>query len=106
MLHRGRVVLDGDVTALRDQSEDRYLHVDVAVDPTWVDGALATVSATDAAGSRLRLRPGADAATVLDSVRAHATVRDFAVRAPRLSELFLAQVGNEAAEPEPAPERS
>jgi len=104
MLHRGRVVLDGDVTALREQSEDRYLHVDVAVDPAWVDDTLAVVSATDAAGTRLRLRPGADAATVLDSVRAHATVRDFAVRAPRLSELFLAQVGTDPEAPEPGRE--
>ena len=43
MIHHGHVVLHGDVRELKAQSPDRYLRVDVAVDPTWVDPALASV---------------------------------------------------------------
>jgi hypothetical protein len=39
------------------------------------------------------LRPGADAAAVLDAIRAHKPVSDFAVEAPSLSELFLGATG-------------
>ena len=90
MLHEGRTVLTGAVRDLKAQSSDRYLHVDVHVDPTWIEPGRARVRATDATGTRLALEPGADAAAVLDTIRRHATVRHFAVEAPRLSELFLA----------------
>jgi len=88
MLDHGRVVLRGDVQELKAQSVDRFLRVDVAVDDEWLDG-VAQVSRGGASGSRLRLRPGADPASVLDRVRSHVDVRDFGVEAPTLSELFL-----------------
>jgi len=40
----------------------------------------------DASGTRLRLRPDADATAALDAVRAHVAVRDFGVEAPSLLE--------------------
>ena len=93
MIHHGRVVLHGDVRELKAQSPDRYLRVDVDVDPTWVDATVAAVTSTDASGSRVRLEPGADAGAVLDSIRSRAQVGDFGVHAPSLSELFLDAAG-------------
>ena len=93
MIHHGHVVLHGDVRELKAQSPDRYLRVDVAVDPAWVDPALASVASADASGTRVRLRPGADAASVLDAIRADVAVGDFGVHAPSLSELFLDAAG-------------
>ena len=88
MVHHGRVVMSGTVRDLRRSSEERYLRVDAAVDAAWLpDGAVVASSAPT--GSRLRLAPDADAAGVLDAIRARAAVGDFGVEAPSLSELFL-----------------
>jgi ABC-2 type transport system ATP-binding protein len=90
LLDHGRVVLRGDLAALKAASPDRYLRVGVTVEPDWLAGGGSTIAEVTAAGTRLRLDPQADAAEVLDRVRAHAAVGDFAVEAPTLSELFLA----------------
>ena len=95
LINHGRVVLHGDVRALKAGSPDRYLRVDVAVDDGWVDPQAATAVTTDASGTRLRLEAGADPGRVLDAVRAHVEVLDFAVEAPSLSELFLAATGED-----------
>lgn len=93
MINRGKVVLKGDVRQLKADSPDRYLRVDVLVEPGWVDRADAAVATTDASGSRIRLHPGAAAGDVLDAIRTHVDVRDFGVETPSLSELFLDAVG-------------
>ena len=95
LIHRGRVVLRGDVRELKRDSPDRFLRVDVKVDPSWVAGTGAEVVRTDASGSRVRLQPGTDATTVLDAIRTRASVADFAVESPALSELFLAAAGED-----------
>jgi ABC-2 type transport system ATP-binding protein len=106
LLNHGRVVLHGGVRELKAASPDRYLRVDVAVDPAWVDSTAASVTSTNASGSRLRLVPGADPGRVLDDVRRHATVTDFGVEAPSMSELFLEAAGeapaDAAEDPRPA----
>ncbi|MEX2625909.1 MAG: ATP-binding cassette domain-containing protein [Ilumatobacteraceae bacterium] len=99
MIDQGRVVLDGDVRRLKDESPVRHLRVDVEVDPAWIAGTPASVASSAPLGSRLVLDPGADPAAVLDLVRRHADVRDFGVEAPTLSELFLAAVGRPVTEP-------
>jgi ABC-2 type transport system ATP-binding protein len=96
LINHGRVVLQGELRALKAQSPDRFLRVDVTVEADWLDGVPATITTTDASGSRLRLDVGADAAAVLDVVRARATVTDFGVESPTLSELFLAAAGEPA----------
>ncbi len=90
MLHRGQVVMRGTVHGLRAASDDRYLRVDRAVEPDWLDGVPAQVTDVGPSASRMLLAPGADAAAVLDAVRRHVEVADFGVEAPSLSELFLA----------------
>jgi ABC-2 type transport system ATP-binding protein len=102
LLDRGRVVLRGDLRQLRAGSPDRYLRVDVAVEDGWVDAALAAVVDRTAAGTRLRLRPGADAGTVLDAIRAHVAVQDFGVETPSLAELFLDATGHRVDEEDAA----
>ncbi len=98
LINHGRVVLQGDVRHLKASSPDRYLRVDAPVDPTWLDAGSATVTSTNASGSRLRLSPGSDPGLVLDRIRAHANVRDFGVDAPSLSELFLEATGEAVAD--------
>ena len=102
LIHRGKVVLQGEVRQLKADSPDRFLRVDVPVDPAWIDERAGRVERTDASGSRLRLVPGADAVAVLDTVRRHAAVADFGVEAPSLSELFLDAAGDDAEDPEVA----
>ncbi len=95
LINRGRVVLHGDVARLKAESPDRFLRVDVAVDASWLAGLDATIVGTDASGTRLHLNPDADPFAVLESVRHHGPVTDFAVEAPSLSELFLAAAGED-----------
>jgi ABC-2 type transport system ATP-binding protein len=96
LIHRGRVVLEGDLRQLKAASPNRFLRVDVRVEAPWIDAAAATVERTDASGSRLRLVPGADAVAVLDAIRAHTVVTDFGVETPSLAELFLDAAGERA----------
>jgi ABC-2 type transport system ATP-binding protein len=97
LINHGRVVLHGDVRGLKAASPDRYLRVDVTVERSWLDRTAATVASTNAAGSRLKLAPGADPGAVLDAIRARATVTDFGVDAPSMSELFLDAAGEDPA---------
>ena len=92
MIDGGRVVLDGEVRALKARSPERYLRVDLTVpEHTAIDGA--TVTDRNASGTRMRLEPGADPLHVLDAVRGLGPVTDFGVTTPSLSELFLAATG-------------
>jgi ABC-2 type transport system ATP-binding protein len=88
LIDHGRVVLTGDLRSLRESSDERVLTVDCAVEPAWLDGTDSTVTTASPAASRIRLGPGADAATILDAVRVHADVSDFAVERPSLTEMF------------------
>jgi ABC-2 type transport system ATP-binding protein len=90
LIDHGRVVLDGDLRDLRAASDDRYLRVDAAVEPSWLPEGVRAMESIPAAGSRLRLDRGVDASAVLDAVREHAQVTDFAVDSPSLSDLFRA----------------
>jgi ABC-2 type transport system ATP-binding protein len=89
LIDRGRVVLHGDVAALKAGSPDRYLRVDAQVDPGWLASLPAEVTSRTAAGTRLRLEPSADAVAVLERVSSHVAVTDFGIESPTLSELFL-----------------
>jgi ABC-2 type transport system ATP-binding protein len=105
LVNHGRVVLHGDVRALKAASPDRYLRVDVPVSDGWIHDGAAEVVSSDASGTRLRLPSGADPGRVLDAVRAHAEVQDFGVESPSLSELFLAATGEDPRTvSEPVPE--
>ncbi len=97
LLHQGRIVLHGDLRTLKAESPNRWLRVDTAVDPSWIDQTTSEIASSDASGTRLRLAPLADPGTVLDDIRRHTRLDDFGVEAPSLSELFLEAAGTEAA---------
>ena len=70
LIDQGKVVLQGDVRDLKAASPERYLRVDVDVDRR--DGCRRGRPRSPpptAAGTRLRLDPGADAGGVLDAIR-------------------------------------
>lgn len=92
MIDRGQVVLRGRVRELKAASPHRHLWVDAGVDDALAAELGVVVTERSAAGSRLRLAPGADAGSVLDAVRARTRVDAFGVGAPSLSELFLEAV--------------
>lgn len=99
LIDHGRVVLDGTLSDLRAASGDRYLRVDADVDPAWLPPGAVIGTARSGVDDRVRLDPGVDAADVLDAIRRHTDVTDFAVESPSLSELFRASTG---ARPDPA----
>src|SRR3954470_11742583 len=71
LLHHGRIVLHGDLRTLKARSPNRWLRVDVTVDPSWIDAGQCTIASVDARGTRLRLAPHADPGAVLDAIRGH-----------------------------------
>ena len=93
MIDAGRVVLEGDVATLKRESPDRHLRVDAEVDAGWLVGLSAELGSADHRGSRVRLGVGVDPVEVLDAIRRHAVIADFAVETPSLSELFLDAIG-------------
>ncbi len=95
MIDHGKVVMAGDLAALRTASAERYLQVDAVLaadDILPTDGDIAT---TAASVTRVRLAPGTDAGEVLDRIRARHQLSTFAVDQPRLSEMFLAALSSD-----------
>jgi ABC-2 type transport system ATP-binding protein len=91
LIDEGRVVLDGELHALKAASGDRILRVavDDVADPDWprrLQGA--ELVSRDASETLLRLEPGVEPLAVLDQVRALGTIHDFGLELPRLSQLF------------------
>ena len=104
LLHRGRVVLQGEVATVKANSNRRYLQVDAPVEPAWVTSLPAVIAERNPAGTRLRLEPAADAVAVLSRIRDRTDIRTFGVETPSLSELFLAataEQGDGGSEPGP-----
>jgi ABC-2 type transport system ATP-binding protein len=92
VIDSGRVVLSGEVRALKQRSGRRILRVDLDADGTdWIPEGV-RVASSDAGGTRLLLPVAADPLAVLDAARAAGTVRDFALELPSLDDLFLEAV--------------
>ncbi len=96
IIHRGRLVAEGDVEDLRRSGQPR-LAVSVAGDPEghWAEHVawMADVEQVQAGTVLLALAPGADAQAVLDAARAAGPVEHFAFERRRLSEIFREAVG-------------
>ncbi len=96
IIHRGRLVAEGDVESLRRSGRPR-LAVRVAGDPEgrWARhvAGMADVEQVQAGTVLLALAPGADAQAVLDAARAAGPVEHFAFERRRLSEVFREAVG-------------
>jgi ABC-2 type transport system ATP-binding protein len=92
MIDHGRVVLAGEVAALRAASGHRELrlHLDGA-DPGWLAAVPGVDVVAEAADDlRLSVPEGVDALDILDAARRAGRVTDFGLDLPTLSQLFLA----------------
>jgi ABC-2 type transport system ATP-binding protein len=100
IIHRGRVVAQGAVSAL-EHGERPRLAVRVAGDPegSWarqLDPQVASVEQVKSGTVLLVLAPGADSQRVLDTARAAGAVEHFSFVTRRLSEVFRDVVGEDA----------
>ncbi len=93
LVDRGRVVLEGPLRNLRQDSPDRFLRVDADVDPGWLQSVEPGDITVEGGHSRIRLPPGSDAAELLAAIQRRTPVHDFGVESPRMSDLFLAATG-------------
>ena len=97
IINRGRVVLAGEVDALRAASDVRNLDLSFArsPDPAWFDALPGAVAIT-AGGihQRLTVPAALDVSTVLDVATAHGEVTRFSLEPPDLSEVFRRAVGD------------
>src|SRR5690554_3523639 len=97
LIHEGRVVLDGELQALKSASGDRILRVslDGVSDPGWATRIRgAALVSQDASETLLRLDPEVEPLAVLDQVREIGRVHDFGLELPRLSQLFREAVAS------------
>ena len=91
ILNRGRMVVSGRVSELKQSSGRRLLRVLVEGRGSdgWAGGLPGvTVAGTDARGVRLLLEPSVDPLEVLHQAAAAGRVVDFGLELPRLSQLF------------------
>jgi len=100
IIHRGRVVAQGAVSAL-ERGDRLRLAVRVAGDPggDWarqLDPGIASVERVDAGLVLLVLAPDADSQKVLDTARAAGPVEHFSFASRRLSEVFRDVTGEDA----------
>jgi ABC-2 type transport system ATP-binding protein len=97
MIDHGRIVLQGEVAALRASSGDRQLRLHVGTSSRdWLLGFPRVSVVSDQADEiRLTVPPGTDPLEVLDAARAVAPVVDFGLDLPTLSQLFLAAAEGE-----------
>ncbi len=95
MVHQGRLVLRGEVAALRAASSERQLRLKVAApDRRWLDGFPGTTVVSEHADEvRIAIPPDTDPLAVLDAARAAGRVLDFGLDLPSLSQLFLRAAG-------------
>jgi ABC-2 type transport system ATP-binding protein len=90
IVDHGRLVLEGEVQALRRASPGRVLRVDTgSTDASWSEAVTGTrVLGIGARGISLALDPSTDPLDVLDAARAVGPVVDFELAMPNLAELF------------------
>jgi ABC-2 type transport system ATP-binding protein len=91
VVNHGRVVLTGEVTALRAASSTRILHV-AFTDPTPWDPDGVDVRPDGANGYEIRLEERRDVRDLLADAMASGTVASYSYRPPDLSEIFLTAI--------------
>lgn len=91
VVNHGRIVLDGEVTALRAASGTRILQVTFADDTAWrPDGVEAQPDGPN--GYQIRLDEGGDVGDLLAHAIATGPVASYSYRPPDLSEIFLTAI--------------
>ena len=103
IIARGRIVAAGAIDELKARSGRRHLEVEVVgSDGAWFDGADAgSTTVLERDGDRLKLLVDdtVDLDGLLAQARGAGEIRRFAYQPPKLSELFMAAVSAEPADP-------
>ena len=93
LIHRGEVVLQGDVRELKANSADRYLRVGVNVDRVWLVSVRGRDRRADVSGTRCSWSPESTRPRCSTRFVRTCESRTSRWRRPTLSELFLAAAG-------------
>ncbi len=89
IIDHGRIVLAGELTALRSAVPERFMEIRYrGAAPDWSALHSVDVVESDADLARLRVHGDTDLAAVIELARSTADVVSFAYRPPTLSELF------------------
>lgn len=94
LIHRGKVVLEGTLDAVRGGKNT--LHLDFDGDGTFLQGLPHVRKATiENHAAELSLTEGADPQQILEAAMARLRIRRFEMGAPSLEEIFIEKVGAE-----------
>ena len=97
LIHQGRVVLDGTLTAIRSSFGKNTLHIDYEGDGSFLQ-TLPEVrrSAVVNHSAELTLSEGADPQRILEATVGRLRIRRFELAAPSLEQIFIEKVGAES----------
>ncbi len=97
LIHRGRVVLDGDIGTVRSSFGKNTLHVDFEGDGAFL-GELPQVRRASIVNNsaELSLEEGSDPQKILEATMGRLRIRRFEIATPSLEEIFIDKVGHES----------
>ncbi|HEX9161208.1 MAG TPA: ATP-binding cassette domain-containing protein [Thermoanaerobaculia bacterium] len=97
LIHRGRVVLNGDIGEVRSSFGKNTLHIDFEGDGAFL-GELPGVRKASVVNNsaELSLDEGSDPQRILEAAMPRLRIRKFELAAPSLEEIFIDKVGHES----------
>src|SRR5687767_4326050 len=96
LIHKGRVVLGGDIETVKASYGRNTLHVEYDGDGSFLSGLPSVKKATIVNNAaELALEDGADPQRILEAAMAKLRIHKFEVASPSLEEIFIAKVGTE-----------
>jgi ABC-2 type transport system ATP-binding protein len=97
LIHRGRVVLNGDIGEVRSSFGKNTLHIDFEGDGAFL-GQLPGVRKASIVNNsaELSLDEGSDPQRILEAAMPRLRIRKFELAAPSLEEIFIDKVGHES----------
>ena len=97
LIHRGRVVLDGDINTVRSSFGKNTLHVEYDGDGDFLRDLPEVKRATILNNAaELSLHDGADPQNILQAAMSRVRIRKFELALPSLEEIFIEKVGSES----------
>ena len=99
LIHRGRVVLEGEIDQIRAAAGKNTCHVEYDGDGAFL-GELPDVKSAAIVNNaaELTLAEGADPQRILEAAVGKLRIRKFEIASPSLEEIFIGKVGTEAAQ--------